>query len=309
MHLNAEGKDDVALRYATLATDENGVWEEKSAYGSPMAMGDTAGTWTPSSFSWSNPAVPPGTTVSWRIYYEDASGNEIATNIMSFTIDTPDTNGPQYSEPSVSSTTAGDTATFSLKWTDDRALDGYMFSIDNGTGTFAESNYIPFDFAGLWWNDEWSYRKAITIDNTAGSQTLTDYAVMVTVDTEGLIGQNKMTPHGGDIRFVDGNSVLNFWVESGMDTNSTRIWVKVPSIPASSTKTIYMYYGSPNHRVPQGSGAKTFAVFDDFGGRGWEEFKYSHNPVMGPGSPAGGGGTFSSVIREDANHLANVCLL
>jgi hypothetical protein len=301
VQLGAEGTDDVALRFATLATDETGAWEKKSAYGSPMSMGDAADTWTKSSFNWSNPAVPPGTTVSWRIYYEDASGNEAATGIISFMIAVPDTEAPQYSEPNVSSTVSGDTATFSLKWTDDRALDGYVFSIDNGTGTFADSNYIPFDFFGLWWNDEWSYRKTITIDNTAGSQTLTDYAVMVTIDTANLTAQGKMTPHGGDIRFVADNNELNFWVESGMDTNNTRIWVKVPSIPASSTKTIYMYYGSPNHRVPQGNGTKTFAAFDDFGGRGWEEFKYSGNPVMGPGSPAGGGGTFSSVIREDAN--------
>jgi hypothetical protein len=129
---------------------------------------------------------------------------------------------------------------------------------------------------------------AITIDNTANSRSLTDYAVLTTIDTANLIAQRKMNAHGGDIRFIADNNELNFWVESGMDTNNTRIWVKVPNIPASSTKTIYMYYGDPNHRVCQSSGTKTFAMFDDFGGRGWEEFKYSGNPVMGPGSLAGG---------------------
>jgi hypothetical protein len=47
----------------------------------------------------------------------------------------------------------------------------------------------------------------------------------------------------GDIRFTDsdGSTLLNYWQES-----DGRFWVKVPSIPASSTKTIYVYYGNPS---------------------------------------------------------------
>jgi hypothetical protein len=50
----------------------------------------------------------------------------------------------------------------------------------------------------------------------------------------------------GDIRFTDsdGQTQLNYWIESGCNTSSTKIWVKVPSIPANSTKTIYVYYGN-----------------------------------------------------------------
>jgi hypothetical protein len=107
-----------------------------------------------------------------------------------------------------------------------------------------------------------------------------------------------MNEHGGDVRFIDGEEELDFWVESGINTASTRIWVEVPNIPASSTKQVCMYYGNPNRRVPQSDGDRTFSVFDNFGGRGWEEFKYSGNPIMGPGSPAGGSGTFASVMRE-----------
>jgi hypothetical protein len=39
---------------------------------------------------------------------------------------------------------------------------------------------------------------------------------------------------------------LNYWIESGINTTTTKIWVKVPSIPASSSKTIYVYYGNPS---------------------------------------------------------------
>ena len=136
------------------------------------------------------------------------------------------------------------------------------------------------------------------IDNSTNPSALTDYAVLVSVNTASLIAAGKMNADGGDIRFLDGTTELNFWVESGMNTANTRIWVKVPNIPASSTKSISMYYGNPNRTIPRSDGAKTFPVFDSFGGQGWEGYKYSSNPVMGPGSTAGGSGTFSSVLRE-----------
>jgi hypothetical protein len=90
------------------------------------------------------------------------------------------------------------------------------------------------------------YRKPITISNSAGA--LTDYQVLVTLDTASLITAGKMRSDCGDIRFTDsdGTTLLNYWLESGCNTASTRIWVKVPSIPASSTKTIYVYYGNPS---------------------------------------------------------------
>jgi hypothetical protein len=299
--LFAEGKDAIALRYATLATDETGTWEKKTAYGSPMSMGDVADTWTLSSFTWSNPAIPEGNTVSWKIYYEDASGNEIVTDVMSFTLQTPDLNAPNYFDPYQSSTTAGQTAEFGLRWTDNVALDGYIFSFDNGTGSFVDDSAVDFTPADGWWDPNWNYRKAIIIDNNSGAQALTDYALLVSLDTESLIAAGKMNPHGGDIRFIDANdsNELDFWIEADINTPNTRIWVEVPNIADYSSKIIYMYYGSSNHRVAQSNGQNVFHEFDDFGGRGWEEFKYSGNPVMGPGSTALGRGTFSSVMREN----------
>ena len=52
--------------------------------------------------------------------------NEATTPDMSFTIqDVPlDTQSPEYSSPSVNSSTAGQAAEFSLRWTDNEALDG-----------------------------------------------------------------------------------------------------------------------------------------------------------------------------------------
>jgi hypothetical protein len=119
-------------------------------------------------------------------------------------------------------------------------------------------SYVPF-LSG------WKYRRPITIDNTQNTNNLTDYQVLITVDTASLISAGKMRSDGGDIRFTDsdGITLLSYWVQEGINTSSTKIWVKVPSIPASSTKTIYLYYGNPS-ATSQSNGSNTFLSFDDF---------------------------------------------
>jgi hypothetical protein len=57
-------------------------------YGSPMDMHGVADQWAWSNFTWQNPEIPEGTIVGWRIYYFDSSGNQVMTDIMSFTIST-----------------------------------------------------------------------------------------------------------------------------------------------------------------------------------------------------------------------------
>jgi len=92
------------------------------------------------------------------------------------------------------------------------------------------------------------YRRPITINNTSNSNNLSFFQILVTIDTASLISAGKMRSDCGDIRFVDSDetTLLGYWIESGCNTASTRIWVKVPFIPANSTKTIYVYYGNPS---------------------------------------------------------------
>jgi len=105
------------------------------------------------------------------------------------------------------------------------------------------------------------YSKEITISNS-GSE-LTSYQILVTVETASLVSAGKMRSDGGDIRFLDSNSAnLNYWLESGMNSESTQIWVKVPSIPAG-TSTINMTYGNLS-ASSESSGDNTFLFFDDF---------------------------------------------
>lgn len=68
--LSAYWEDPGGLGYAWLATNETGVWENKSGiYGSPVEMSGTSG-W--SNFTWMNPSSSGA--VGWRIYANNTAG-------------------------------------------------------------------------------------------------------------------------------------------------------------------------------------------------------------------------------------------
>jgi len=124
----------------------------------------------------------------------------------------------------------------------------------------------------LGWLSGWSYRKSHKITgSTAGA--VSNYQIPLTVhygsgsDSGGDVYLNgKCRSDFGDIRFTDSDGVtlLPYWVEDKVDSNYAKVWVKVPSIPASpSQATIYIYYGNSS-ATSASSGVDTFVLFDDF---------------------------------------------
>ena len=66
------------------------------------------------------------------------------------------------------------------------------------------------------------------------------------------------------LRLGDGTTLLDYWIESWDNLGDTAIvWVKVPSVPALGTATLYMYYGNPSAN-DAADGSATFAFYDDF---------------------------------------------
>ena len=55
-------------------------------YGSPLDLEGIGNEWLWTNFTWQNPDIPAGTVIGWRIYYVDLGGNEIATDVMTFTV-------------------------------------------------------------------------------------------------------------------------------------------------------------------------------------------------------------------------------
>ena len=117
-----------------------------------------------------------------------------------------------------------------------------------------------------WWNDEWSFRKEITLDlsatgaNIAGSAADVPVLIRLHLGNFGYFADTK--PDGSDLRFVAGDdkTPLKFHVERYDPTNNLAfVWVKVPQLAGgTATGKIYLYYGDT--KAP--AGADAAATYD-----------------------------------------------
>ena len=148
----------------------------------------------------------------------------------------------------------GATACGSIRWSNSTCLitqqTHYRWRNDNGGTDVPDSE---------WFNTGWAARKAIRIDN-ADVTTYSNAVVQtfVTFDSD-------MRSDFGDLRFTqdDGITQIPYWI--GSSTNSTRaeVWLKVPSLPASSAATVFMYFNKPS-ATASSSADNTFLAADDF---------------------------------------------
>ena len=89
------------------------------------------------------------------------------------------------------------------------------------------------------------HKFSVTFSGYEGSETLSDFPVLVKVSTNGIAGfsyADCLRANGGDLRFADADGTL---LASEVDTWNTNgvslVWVKVPSLTASTK--ISAYYG------------------------------------------------------------------
>jgi len=124
----------------------------------------------------------------------------------------------------------------------------------------------------------------------------------VIINTQALIAAGKMKANGDDIRFTDANcNNLQYWIDSNLNTTTTVIWVKVNSLAASTSKTIYMYYGN-YCAAPAQNGDSTFVLFDDFLGSSINTGKwnlYQQTPGVCAVGVTGGKATFTNTNYSD----------
>lgn len=96
-----------------------------------------------------------------------------------------------------------------------------------------------------WWDTGYGFRQRVPVSNSSGS-TQTNFQVQLTIDTATLITAGKLQSDCDDLRFTarDGK-VLSYWLEPNTcNTATTKVFVKVPSIPTSGADVFY-YYGNP----------------------------------------------------------------
>ena len=129
------------------------------------------------------------------------------------------------------------------------------------TNVVTDSGYSRLGSSSIkWLAGAWDKRKVITIDNTGSADTLTDYQVELSVSYVA-----EMKADFSDLRFTDsdGQTKLKYWVEKYTDSSTATVWVKIPSIPAAETKTVYMYYGNTG-ASGEDDPDNTFIFFDEF---------------------------------------------
>ncbi|MCK4614481.1 MAG: DUF2341 domain-containing protein, partial [Thermoplasmata archaeon] len=100
-----------------------------------------------------------------------------------------------------------------------------------------------------WWNSNWLYRKKITIDHTNVDSTLTDFPVLVKIDSTSDLDFSKVEGSSGqDIRFTSTGtppSEYKYEIERWDNSNNlAEIWVKIPSVSSGTDTEFYMYYGN-----------------------------------------------------------------
>jgi len=136
--------------------------------------------------------------------------------------------------------------------------------IDDNAGLCAYYNNNWIEAASNdWHNATFAYRKPIIV-NENSYNNLYDYEINITLDTATLVTASKMQADCDDIRFYTTNGTkLNYWIESGCNTASTSVWVKVQFIPYNASITFYAYYGNSTVNS-ESNGSAVFHFFDDF---------------------------------------------
>ncbi len=90
-----------------------------------------------------------------------------------------------------------------------------------------------------WLNSSFQYRKPIDVQENSGS-SLNNYSTLIYVTYDA-----DMNSDFSDLRFSNeaGTEELGYWIENKSDSNYAYVWVKIPTLTASSETTIYMYFG------------------------------------------------------------------
>ena len=142
-----------------------------------------------------------------------------------------------------------------------------------------------------------TYKQSIELSENFGV-VQSDVNVNLTIDTEALILAGKMQATGDDIRFYNGlclsNGNLDYWIESGINTTSTSIWIRIPQLTMNQIDTINMFYGDatavsesnfaavfPNAIVSGGTNINSTGIID----AGWLQIDANDTLFVTAGTP------------------------
>ncbi|MGB4811237.1 MAG: CCXG family PEP-CTERM protein [Methylophilaceae bacterium] len=97
--------------------------------------------------------------------------------------------------------------------------------------------------ASAWWDCTWPNRVPVTISN-GSAVVLSNYEIQLTINTTSFPGY-VFANADNDFRAIDSDDItpLSIFVEPRkLAATSATAWVKIPSLAAGASKTIYIYY-------------------------------------------------------------------
>ncbi len=110
------------------------------------------------------------------------------------------------------------------------------------------SKVVNFNTSLTWWNASWTNRIRIDINNSDQATAFTNQPVLVKLNST-IVNYANIQASGADVRFVasDDITALNYEFDKWNSGSTSEIWVRVPSIAASSSAGyIYMYFNNPS---------------------------------------------------------------
>jgi hypothetical protein len=100
--------------------------------------------------------------------------------------------------------------------------------------------------ASDWWNDNWTYRRRLSFDNSGQSENLTNFPVLVNLSPSNF-DYGKANLDASDLRFIDADGVteLKYHIEEWNSLGDSLIWVNVTQIDGNSNSDyMWMYYNN-----------------------------------------------------------------
>ncbi|MFI5145322.1 MAG: DUF2341 domain-containing protein [Ignavibacteria bacterium] len=105
----------------------------------------------------------------------------------------------------------------------------------------------------------WAGEMPVTVHNNSSS-TMTNVQVPIIFSSAQIIARGLMQTNGNDIRFgsdCGSSTAYNYWLEGYMNTDTTKVWVLVPSVNANDSLKFYMFFGNSG-----ASAGSTLTIFN-----------------------------------------------
>jgi hypothetical protein len=134
-------------------------------------------------------------------------------------------------------------------------VESVLLTATDAAGSLTSSSKTIHFVSNLeWWNTSFTKRIQLTIDNKDQAITFTNQAVLVRLDSS-IVAYSNLNSDGSDIRFIgaDHTTVYSHEIEKWDVNGYSYIWVKIPSVTASSDVTLFMYFGNSSATTAEDS--------------------------------------------------------